>query len=125
IVDPNKDMKELGAKVYAIDSDGNRYDAEIQGIYFEINDLPLEYDEYEVFTEMPGHIISKEIVTLNKTIDGERVGESVYAETPINKAGDVNGDGVIDIHDVMRVVAMYGKDDKKTDINQDGIIDET
>src|SRR5699024_1140209 len=36
IVDPNKDMKELGAKVYAIDSDGNRYDAEIQGIYFEI-----------------------------------------------------------------------------------------
>ena len=39
-------------------------------------------------------------------------------------AGDVNADGIIDIHDVMRIVAQYGKDHPNVDINADGIINE-
>src|SRR5699024_770194 len=41
-----------------------------------------------------------------------------------NFEGDINGNDMIDIHDVMRAVAHYGTDNEEADINGDGIVDE-
>lgn len=124
-VDFNKDFEKLGAKVYAKDADGNRYDAKIEYSYFEISGLPLDYETYDIFVEMPGHLTSRKTVEINQhTIDEEPVGERVSVNMDPNYAGDINGDGVIDILDIMRVVAQYGKQNDAADMNQDGIVDE-
>lgn len=120
------DYEGLGVKVYAKSADGKVYNGVVdKSAEFEIKDLPVTEDPYDVFIEVPGHLTSKTNIQVGKTSNGELVGKNFKINPPENKAGDVNGDGVIDIHDVMRVVAMYEKDDNKTDINQDGIVDET
>ena len=51
--------------------------------------------------------------------------EQVPGGQPVAVAGDVNQDAMIDINDVIQAVAFYGKENKKADINQDGIVNET
>ncbi len=120
------DYEGMGVKVYAKSADGKVYNGTVDNhAEFEIKDLPVTADPYDIIVEVPGHLTSKSTIQVGKTVNGELVGKNFKINPPENKAGDVNGDGVIDIHDVMRVVAMYEKDDKKTDINQDGIVDET
>lgn len=41
-----------------------------------------------------------------------------------NDAGDINGDGFINIYDIVQLSNFYGKKHEKEDINQDGIVDE-
>ncbi|WBX81245.1 dockerin type I domain-containing protein [Virgibacillus salarius] len=56
--------------------------------------------------------------------NGELIGQSKRVYPEMNLAGDSNGDKVVDIHDVMRVVAHYGKENDKADVNKDGVVDE-
>src|SRR5699024_1548711 len=82
--------------------------------------------DYELIVEVPGHLDSVNPIEISKEVDGERVGTYITNfEAGKNVAGDINQDEVIEIMDAMRIVAMYENDDEQTDINQDGIIDET
>ncbi len=124
----SKDLSTVGASVYAQGSDGVKYPGTISktGKAF-VPDIPLSKDPYKIVVEAPGHLKSIQTINLGtKTTWGEDIGEFITksGSQPIAAAGDVNGDSMIDILDVMRVVAQYGKDDKQADINQDGIVDE-
>lgn len=44
------------------------------------------------------------------------------AYPPVNYAGHVKNDGVIDIMDIMRIVALYGTNNKAADLNMDGVV---
>ncbi|MDM5225122.1 S8 family serine peptidase [Cytobacillus sp. NJ13] len=124
----SKDLSTVGASVYAQGSDGVKYPGTISksGKAF-VPDIPLSKDPYNIIVEAPGHLKSIQTVTLGtKTTWGEDIGQFVTksGSQPMAAAGDVNGDSMIDILDVMHVVAQYGKDNKQADMNQDGIVDE-
>lgn len=121
-----RDYEELGVEVYAkLNNEGKKYKAALdnQG-EFMIDKLPLSKDDYTVYVEVPGHLTTTTTVNPTIEVDGELVGQLEKINPKISEAGDVNGDGVIDIHDVMRVVAHYDKVNDQADINKDGIVDE-
>lgn len=41
---------------------------------------------------------------------------------PSNCAGDVDGDGSVDVHDLLFIVSVWGSDDPQGDVNGDGIV---
>lgn len=121
----NQDYEALGVKITAKGPDGKVYEGTVdRGAQYQIKGLPVSEEPYEIKVEVPGHLTSVAQVQLGEEIDGELFGENVRVNTPMNLAGDINGDGVIDIMDVMRIVAKYEKEDDATDINKDGIVDE-
>lgn len=121
----NIDFSKIGAKVYAQAGNGKKYQGTIDGRgYAEIHGIPVSEKNYDIYVEVPGHLTSKQTVKLSKTVDGELIGTSLSTRMEKNTAGDVNGDEVIDIHDLIQVAAFYGKKQDKEDINQDGIVDE-
>ncbi|TCP30929.1 peptidase Vpr [Scopulibacillus darangshiensis] len=126
-LDYDTDFTKIGAKVYAKAPNGKVYDGTIDDNgHFVIQGLPVAKNEYKIIFEVPGHLKRIESVKLSKEQDGELAG--IYYYMPpnhYNYAGDINQDKMIDIKDVMRVVAHYGKKNKKADINQDGIVNET
>lgn len=119
------DLSKIGAKVYVKGPDGKKYagDIESTGGFF-IEDIKAQKGKFELVVEVPGHLNSVSTVDVATFADGEWRGLWSRTYPPMNYAGDVNNDGVIDIMDVMRVVAQYGKKDKAADINIDGIVDE-
>ncbi|WP_432353809.1 S8 family serine peptidase [Sporosarcina sp. A2] len=121
-----KDYDKMGAKVYAKSKSGKVYHTKVDeyGEYF-FYDMPVSEKEYTVYFEVPGHLTKQRTIRPGVEYNGEFVGEEFWVDAVDAPAGDVNNDGVIDIHDVMRVVAQYGKNHPSTDINQDGIVDET
>lgn len=121
-----RDYEEIGVNVYAkLNDKGKTYQGSIDnnGV-FTIDGLPVSDDDYTFYVEVPGHLTTTLTLNPAKEVDGELVGHETKIDLGINKAGDLNGDGVIDIHDVMRIVAQYGKENDDTDINKDGIVDE-
>ncbi|MDM5331612.1 S8 family serine peptidase [Neobacillus sp. CF12] len=129
-----KDLTKIGAEVYAQDSNGVKYPGTIdlpQG-YFSVKNLPLSKDPYDIVVEAPGHLKSIQKVNLGtKTTWGEEIGSyaAVLGFQPRAAAGDVNGDGVIDVLDVKQVADKFGQQDNVTfkieDLNQDGIVNTT
>lgn len=119
------DLSKIGAKIHVKAPNGDKYKGTIEpsGAFF-IEDIPALKGDYKVVVEVPGHLNSVSAVDLSKNVDGDWRGMWSRTYPPSNYAGDVNNDGVIDIHDVMRIVAQYGKKDKGTDINIDGVVDE-
>lgn len=122
-----EDYEGMGVKVTATSPDGKTYKGVLDEgrANFSIDKLPVSKQPYELKIEAPGHLDVIQEVKVGKEKDGELFGNSVRVNQPTNEAGDVNGDGVIDIMDAMRLVAKYGKEDDQTDINKDGIVDET
>jgi len=119
------DLTKIGAKAYVKAPDGKKYNGEIEANgAFLIEDIPAQKGKYELVVEIPGHLDSVSTVELAKLVDGEWGGLWTRAYPPVSFAGDVNSDGVIDIHDMMRLVAQYGKKNKDADINIDGVVDE-
>ncbi|MGN7410763.1 S8 family serine peptidase [Sporosarcina sp. SAFN-010] len=121
-----QDYDKMGAKVYAKSKSGKVYHTKVDehGEYF-FYDMPVSEKEYTVYFEVPGHLNKQRTIRPGVEYNGEFVGEEFWVDAVDAPAGDVNNDGVIDIHDVMRVVAQYGKNHPSTDINKDGIVDET
>ncbi|MCZ2256951.1 S8 family serine peptidase [Sporosarcina sp. G11-34] len=56
--------------------------------------------------------------------DGNSIDQEIIRTYEWEFDGDINGDNMVDIHDVMRAVTFFGKENKKADINGDGIVDE-
>lgn len=129
-----KDLTKVGAKVYAQDSNGVKYPGTVdqaQG-YFSVKNIPLSKDPVDIVVEAPGHLKSIQKVKLGtKTTWGEDIGVYTWigSRQPTAGAGDVNGDGVIDVLDVRKLANKVGMQDqedfKVEDLNQDGIINET
>lgn len=121
------DFSKLTANVYAKSADGKTYPGIIDKYgMFQIKGIPATAKNVEVFIEAPGHLNSKTPIQVGKVVDGEVVGvwTSVTPYMDRSYAGDVNGDKMIDIQDLVQLIAFYGKKNQSTDINQDGIIDE-
>lgn len=120
-----QDYDKMGAKVYAKGESGKVYHTKVDeyGEYF-FYDMPVTEKEVTVYFEVPGHLNKQRTVRPGVEYNGETVGEEFWVNAVHAPAGDVNDDGVIDIHDVMRVVAQYGKNHPSTDVNKDGIVDE-
>ncbi|PEJ57745.1 peptidase S8 [Bacillus sp. AFS002410] len=121
----SNDTTKIHAKVYAKAGSGQEYVGTIdRSGQYEIHGIPVSTKDYDIYVEVPGHLTSKTTVKLSKEVDGELVGVSKRTYTDQFPAGDVNGDEVIDINDLVQVAAYYGKKHDKEDINQDGIVDE-
>ncbi|WP_176545079.1 S8 family serine peptidase [Bacillus sp. AFS041924] len=129
----DKDFTKVGAKVYAQSSTGEKYPGTVDpNGYFNVKDIPVSKDPYDIVVEAPGHLKSIQRVNLdNETTWGEKIGSYLWAggTQPEAAAGDVNGDGVIDVLDVKQVAKKYGQQNNENfnieDLNQDGIVNAT
>jgi hypothetical protein len=43
-------------------------------------------------------------------------------DCPSDCVGDVNGNGVVDVSDLLYLVSVWGSDDPQGDVNDDGIV---
>lgn len=122
---PPNDYEAMGVKVYAESKKGKVYEGSIEPHgEFTIGNLPVSGDDYTFFVEVPGHLTTSLKLNPAYEVNGEWFADQVRAYHDMNLAGDVNNDGVIDIHDVMRSVAFYGQSNDEMDINKDGVVDE-
>ncbi|HHD2753998.1 TPA: S8 family serine peptidase [Clostridium perfringens] len=148
LVDPNDTLvygsigtAGFGSKdieIYAVDSDGNRYETDNQDTYryerLYSFKLPVIDGEYKIIAEMPGHFNVIANIKGGDYVDGELVGKQVdlgtdsyFAPTLRPIAGDANEDGAIDMHDVNIVMNSLDKEVQNTqgnapDFDQDGIV---
>ncbi|NLP52434.1 S8 family serine peptidase [Bacillus sp. RO1] len=119
----------IGAKVYALSPDGERYEGTIapNGKY-QITGVPASRETYHVVVEVPGHLKTYTPVITGFELNGETLGRYINSGSKVNLAGDVNNDSLIDIKDVRDIVEYYGKQNPEVptfDVNQDGTVDET
>ncbi|UPM53533.1 S8 family serine peptidase [Gottfriedia acidiceleris] len=116
---------------YAQGSDGKKYPGTVADDNFiDIHGIPLSKDPYDIVFEAPGYLKSIQKVQLGtKTSWGEDIGELkfVAGTQPTAVAGDVNGDGMIDVLDAKQVFDKMGQQDNVNylieDFNKDGIVD--
>ncbi len=125
------DYSIIGTKAYAQLSDGTKVQGTINKKgYVDFNHVPLSKDPIDFVVEAPGHLKSIQKLTIpgTKTPWGEVVGQLVQTPgtQPVAAAGDVNGDGVIDVLDVKQVAKKFGvqkpTDFNIEDLNHDGIV---
>ncbi len=125
---PGLNASNIGAEVYVLDQDGNRYDATVN-IYSQhsVEQLPLTLNDMKLVAKIPGHFTSYRNFRVGFPDDeGNIVGQthsgmSVGELTP----GDVNDDGVIDIHDALLIEEHWGTTYRAADINFDQVVNAT
>ena len=89
---------------------------------FLIDGIPATGEMTTIYTRVPGHLPSKLSVVLSKNINGEYYGINQLNSSDFTYAGDINGDGVIDIYDMELVTKHYHTSDEIADIDQDGYV---
>ncbi|WP_176545236.1 S8 family serine peptidase [Bacillus sp. AFS041924] len=130
---PLKDsgLSKFVTSAYAQSSDGKKYPGTVdEKNYIDIHSIPLSNDPYDIVVEAPGYLKSIQKVKLGtKTTWGEDVGEIKFiaGAQPQALAGEVNGDGIIDVLDAKQVFDKMGQQDNVNylieDFNKDGIVD--
>lgn len=117
------DYSAMGIEVYAETASGEKYEGTVQNYgEFLIDGIPATGEMTTIYTRVPGHLPSKLAVVLSKTIDGEYYGINQMNSSDFTYAGDINGDGVIDIYDMELVTKHYHTSDEIADIDQDGSV---
>ncbi|PEA06363.1 hypothetical protein [Bacillus cereus] len=123
-----RDYTEIGAKVYAISDKGKKYNGTInQSGQFTISGIPASDQVYTAVVDVPGHLKSMKKFIPGKVVQSEKFGQYIRLGMDKNLTGDINGDSLIDIHDIKSVVDAYGEKGKSLpqDLNQDDVVDET
>ncbi|MEY8348966.1 S8 family serine peptidase [Bacillus cereus] len=123
------DYTKIGAQVYALSPSGKKYKGTIdkRGEY-RITGIPASDEVFTIVAEVPGHLKATNKFIPGYSVNGEQRGQNFRLSSLKGRAGDVNGDRLIDIRDLQSVVDVYGKKDASIlpqDINQDGVVDET
>ncbi|MBO9129457.1 S8 family serine peptidase [Bacillus sp. 165] len=124
------DYTELGVKVYAVSPSGKKYKGTIindRGAYV-IQGIPASNQIHTLVIDVPGHVQAMKKFIPGYVVKGDVRGQNVRFSALSSLAGDVNGDGIIDLLDALILSIHYGKEDvtpKKGDINQDGVVNET
>ncbi|PFN09770.1 S8 family serine peptidase [Bacillus cereus] len=123
------DYTKIGAQVYALSPSGKKYKGTIdkRGEY-RITGIPASDEVFTIVAEVPGHLKATNKFIPGYSVNGEQRGQNFRLSSLRGRAGDVNGDRLIDIRDLQSVVDVYGKKDASIlpqDINQDGVVDET
>ncbi|PYY27001.1 S8 family serine peptidase [Paenibacillus illinoisensis] len=117
------DYSAMGIEVYAETASGKKYEGTLQKYgEFLIDGIPATGEMTTIYTRVPGHLPSKLAVVLSKTINGEYYGINQLNSSDFTYAGDINGDGVIDIYDMELVTKHYHTSDEIADIDQDGYV---
>lgn len=122
-----KDYSKVGAEAYMIGQDGKRYDATINSsARFSFKNLPLIDQSYELVVKVPGHFERHtKIKELTDLYEGQDVGKLKFIFYGTMRAGDVNNDNVIDILDAVYISEKFNTNDRKADINFDGVVNAT
>lgn len=126
--------EDLDKYIWVEDNNGNKYEVEYDdtmAIYLAVN-LPVSEEEYTVVSALPGHFRKEARFIPYRTIDGKTVSKVYYLLGSefyrYIAAGDVNGDGWVDILDALEVEKYYGQNvDYKVnpvDFNFDGVVNQ-
>ncbi|GAB1156434.1 hypothetical protein YWY31_24590 [Paenibacillus illinoisensis] len=117
------DYSAMGIEIYAETASGEKYEGTLQKHgEFLIDGIPATGEMTTIYTRVPGHLPSKLAVVLSKNINGEYYGINQLNSSDFTYAGDINGDGVIDIYDMELVTEHYHTSDEIADIDQDGYV---
>lgn len=127
---PNGVAQNIGAKVYALSPDGEKYEGSsiASNGKYTIEGIPASLKTYNVVVEIPGHLKTYTPFIPGFELKGKNYGKFVNTGSNMSLAGDVDGDHMIDINDAIITVFSYGKEGvgvNKGDLNQDGKVDET
>ncbi|MFB7138718.1 S8 family serine peptidase [Gottfriedia sp. NPDC056225] len=120
------DYSKLGIKITATSSNGTVY----QGLNdssntFQVPNLPLTDDTYELQVNIPGHFTVHKNFTIGFHEDGKVTHQNLYLYgLQPTYAGDVNKDDVIDVKDALYLQTYWGTNKREADINFDGVVDE-
>lgn len=118
------DYSKLGVKVKATSSNGTVYNGKNDSSsVFQIQNLPLTDDQYELELEFPGHFTVHKDFTIGFHEDGKVVNQNLYYKLNPAIAGDVNKDDVIDVMDALYLQTYWGTNKRAADINFDGTVD--
>ncbi|WP_413372753.1 S8 family serine peptidase [Paenibacillus taichungensis] len=125
-LDQSKDYSTMDIEVYAETASGEKYEGAVQESgEFLIDGIPATGEIITIYTRVPGHLPSKQEVILSKMINGEYYGVNKGSGSDYTYAGDINGDGAIDIYDMELVTKYYQTSDGIADIDQDGYVGDT
>ncbi|MDM5188860.1 S8 family serine peptidase [Bacillus sp. DX4.1] len=121
------DYTKAGATVTVTDKNNKHYKGTVTNssgyLYATISKLPVTSEELMYHLHVPGHFEASRPFTVFKQ-DGETIrGENDMKASTALVAGDVNGDQVIDIMDVVFMEENWKTNKRSADINFDGTVD--
>ncbi|MWV47409.1 S8 family serine peptidase [Paenibacillus sp. HJL G12] len=120
------DFSKIKIEVYAESESGERYEATVgETGEYNITGIPATDRPLKVYMKTPGHTTLFRQIALSKEVNGELYGVQSGLNLGISVAGDINGDQVVDIYDMELAAADYGSSNPRSDINQDGIVNDT
>ncbi|UOY91526.1 S8 family serine peptidase [Ectobacillus sp. JY-23] len=121
-----KDWTKVGATMKFKEASGFVLDATSfikERADYRVEKLPLSKDPYILEIKVPGHfeVHSKQYIGFE--YKGKLYGKSHYVNPIYIKAGDVNGDNVIDVLDAIEIQKAWKTSERAADINFDGTVD--
>ncbi|WP_180233028.1 S8 family serine peptidase [Bacillus sp. AFS055030] len=119
------DYSKMGIKIKATSSNGKVYEGlNNSSSTFQVPNLPLTDDTYELELDIPGHFTVHKDFTIGFHEDGKVTNQNLYLSgLKPAYAGDVNKDDVIDVMDAIYLQTYWGTNKRDADINFDGVVD--